>query len=107
MIPKKTFSVDQLKKYMIEKGISQQDLAKKIGITPAALSKILSGRNLTKVATVQKIAKALDVSVGYLIGSNQSENNDIKKIFKSIEKLSISVDNLNKKFDKMFELLKK
>ena len=90
-----------------EKNLTQKDLAKKIGITPAALSKILSGRNLTKVATVQKIAKALDVSVGYLIGSNQSENNDIKKIFKSIEKLSISVDNLNKKFDKMFELLKK
>ncbi len=74
----------KITKLLKEKGLTQTDLAKKVGITQASLSKILSGQNSTKVITVQKLAKALDVPVSCLIddeqitskNSNNPENNN-------------------------------
>lgn len=44
-----------------EKGITQTDLAKRIGISRVGLSKAINGN--TTIATLRKIADALDVSI--------------------------------------------
>jgi len=41
-------------------GISQQELASRIGTSHSAISRLESGRHKTSVATLQRIAEALD-----------------------------------------------
>lgn len=42
-------------------GISQQELARRVGTSHSAISRIESGRHKTNVATLQRIAEALGV----------------------------------------------
>lgn len=50
-----------------EKGMTQRDLAAKMGISPAALSVIINPRNAPTLDTLQRIAMALDVEVAELL----------------------------------------
>ncbi len=95
-----------------EKGLTQTKLADRIGITQAALSKILSGKNSIKLTTVQNIAKALDVSAEYLINDKNNKNisdnarqkeNDVNVnlIIKLVEKNSKLIDEQNKVIEEM------
>lgn len=55
-------------------GLTQQQLAKAIGVQRAVISKYENGTIVPSIAQIGRIAKALDVSVSYLIG--QAENPD-------------------------------
>lgn len=46
------------------RAINQKQLASRVGITPSALSRIVSGDRNPKLETLEKIAKAIGVSVG-------------------------------------------
>lgn len=61
----------RVKEILKEKGMTQIDLAKKLGISTVGLSKILNGD--PKVTTLTKIANALDVSITdlFLTGGNK------------------------------------
>ena len=50
----------QIKIYMIQKGITQRELAKKMHITPQAVSKFLTGQNSMRLSTLQKFVQALE-----------------------------------------------
>lgn len=50
------------------KGLSQEELANKIGVKRAVVSKYETGKISPRIDTVQKIARALDVSVDELLG---------------------------------------
>jgi ribosome-binding protein aMBF1 (putative translation factor) len=45
-------------------GLSQQELAERMGTSHSAISRIESGRHKTSVETLQRVAEALDPSVG-------------------------------------------
>jgi ribosome-binding protein aMBF1 (putative translation factor) len=47
--------------YRAELGISQKDLAERVGTSHSAISRIESGRHQTSVATLQRIANGLGV----------------------------------------------
>ena len=49
-----------------EKGMTQRDLAAKMGISPAAISVAINPRNSPSLDTLQRIAMALDVEVAEL-----------------------------------------
>ena len=51
----------RIKELLKEKGISQKDLADKLGITVVGMSKILNGN--PKIDTLEKIASALNVEI--------------------------------------------
>ncbi|MBQ3835229.1 MAG: helix-turn-helix transcriptional regulator [Elusimicrobia bacterium] len=97
MIPKKTFSVDQLKKYMIEKGISQQDLAKKIGVIQQQISFWITGRHAPTLASIKKIADALRIPYENFLeapkNSSDLDEKDIKilKLEKEILELKLKL----------------
>ena len=59
---------ERMMEAMIDFGINQTELAEKTGITKGALSSYLSGRYEPKRDNLQKIAKALDVDEGWLMG---------------------------------------
>lgn len=54
-------------------GISQQDLANRIGTSHSAVSRLESGRHKTSVATLQRVAEALGVRLvlGFESGSRE------------------------------------
>lgn len=56
-----------LKRIRIEKGISQNKIARILGIDRAFISNIENGKTNPTLATIAKIAKAIRVSVGELM----------------------------------------
>lgn len=67
MEKKNTFFTEQIKKLMLEKGLTQQDLADKLNVTKANVSVYLNAKRNPKPATIHKIAKALNVSPSYFV----------------------------------------
>lgn len=62
---------EKIKKEMISRGISQNQLAKCAMISQSGLSSIVNGAVSPKEETLRAIADALNVSVSYLIGDEQ------------------------------------
>lgn len=46
-----------------QKGISQRELAKQLGVSPQALTKIVKGRRNLTLSTIRKIEKALEIDL--------------------------------------------
>ena len=59
-----------IKEKRIEQGLSQQTLAKAIGVTHASISYWENGVNIPNVLDVWKIADVLNMSIDELIGRN-------------------------------------
>ncbi len=77
-----------LKQFMIEKGLNKKQLAEKMGVSPAYVTKIFSGENIS-LKTVAKILSALEVNPSIKI--IDSEKVEYKKtpnteLFNFIEK---------------------
>ena len=63
---------DNVKKYRLEMGVSQDKLAKLADITLTTLVKIESGANDNPtIKTLSKLAAALEVSLDDLVGSKE------------------------------------
>jgi transcriptional regulator with XRE-family HTH domain len=59
---------DNIKRYRAKLGLSQDQLARKAGITYSTLTKLESGVNQNpKVKTLQQLAKALEVTIDELM----------------------------------------
>ena len=53
----------RVKRIMLEKGITQDELSEKTGIAQETLSRYICGKNVPSFYKIDKIAKALDCSV--------------------------------------------
>lgn len=83
------------------KGLTQEELAIRLGVTPQALSKWERGQSLPDVALLADICQALDVSSDYLLGvqnqrftenSDESAQNEIlNNLNKSLEPLELAL----------------
>lgn len=62
---------DRLGILLLEKGITQQDLARKIGCSEATISKYINNINSPQVPLLIEIAKVLDTTSNYLLGFNE------------------------------------
>jgi len=67
---------ENLKRCRTGKGISQEELAKKIAIHPVQLSRYERGQSAPSIEVVQKIADALEVSLDELVYGNQDNKAD-------------------------------
>jgi transcriptional regulator with XRE-family HTH domain len=59
----------RIRKVRLEQGIKQKDLARRIGISQGALTNFELGRRKISLEWLLKIAKALEVPVGYFVGA--------------------------------------
>lgn len=66
--------ITNVTKLLKNKNMSQRQLASKSNISPASLTRYLSGELEPKIDVVNNIAKALDVSIVDLIGEKDFEN---------------------------------
>ena len=62
---------ENLKKHRTDRGISQDELAKKIEIHPVQFSRYERGQSVPSIEVVQKIANALEISIDELVYGNQ------------------------------------
>lgn len=53
-----------------EKGITQRELASKVGVTEASMSRYIKGERVPSGPIVVNIAKELGISVDYLVGTS-------------------------------------
>lgn len=56
-----------LKKLMIEREMTAADIARKTGMTQAALSRYINDKRIPRLNSVIKIAKALNVPIELLV----------------------------------------
>lgn len=77
------------------RGITQDDLAKAIGVSDKSISAYESDRISPPIKVLEKIAKKTDLSVGYFLENNDSS--EILAKLKSVEKLFEEIRNLLKK----------
>jgi transcriptional regulator with XRE-family HTH domain len=78
-----------LKQFMLEKRINKKQLAEKMRVSPAYVTKIFSGQNIS-LKTVAKILSALQVDAGIRIINREKEyqtisNNSLLEIVKKGE----------------------
>ena len=59
--------LDQARK---EKGLTQRELANRVGVTEVSMSRYVNGARVPRGPIVVNIAKALGVSVDYLVGTS-------------------------------------
>lgn len=80
---------ENIKYYRQQRGLKQQDLAQKVGITASTLSKIEYDGGSIKLDTLSEIAKVLGVSPEKLLFTTDSMvlNSDVlKKIEEEVKK---------------------
>lgn len=66
----------QIKKALALTGTTQQELATKLGITQGTLTQWVNGRRNPSFETVERIAEALDVPVGFLLSDKIETTQD-------------------------------
>lgn len=64
----------RLKRLILAKGYNQKEFAKKASLTEGQLSHYLSGYRLPETKILLRIAKALDVSLEYLLEEPKGDN---------------------------------
>lgn len=83
-----------LKSFRSEKGISQEELAKSVGIHPNHLSRYERGQASPSIDVVQKIAVKLDVSLDQLVFGNENNlegvvsDRELISLFQKVQVLS-------------------
>jgi transcriptional regulator with XRE-family HTH domain len=66
----------RIRKVRLEQGIKQKDLARRIGISQGALTNFELGRRKISLEWMLKIARALEVPVGYFMGAVETPMED-------------------------------
>jgi transcriptional regulator with XRE-family HTH domain len=86
---------ENLKKCRTQKGISQEELSKKISIHPVQFSRYERGQSVPSIEVVQKIAVALEVSIDQLVYGDQDNkaeqsisDRELLSMFKKVQLLS-------------------
>jgi len=84
----------KIKQLRDEKGLSQNELEKRSGVSSKLLSKYENGRIMSTADTLKKIAEGLDISADYLIFDNVPKDgrcqlNDLQLFerFKEVERM--------------------
>lgn len=61
---------------LLERGLTQKELAERTGLTPAAVSRYMSGARMPREIVVAKIAKELGVQPADLVGTESEREVD-------------------------------
>lgn len=96
-----------LKEILKEKGITSKVFAEDIGVTAAAISNIITGRNFPTYDLLEKMANHLGVKMSTLLGEEPLKVVDSSKEFASFVRykgIHYIADDINEFFKQMDEL---
>ena len=94
---KKSFG-DRIKYYRALKGLTQSELAKKIGKTEETVSNIERGLNSTKLEVIQDIARALSIDIMQLFDFVKDGEIKDKEKFALIKEVVAILNEKDRKF---------
>ncbi len=80
-----TSFADRLANLLKEQGISQKELAARVGVTEASMSRYMHSDRIPKSEIIANIATALHTTSDYLLGTES--DGDISKDFPMIKRL--------------------
>lgn len=66
--------IDNLKYFLGERGMTQADLANRLGMTKGAISDWMGGRAMPRMAKIQQIAQILDIENSDLVEERNNNN---------------------------------
>ena len=96
-----------LKEILKEKGKTSKGFAKEIGVTAAAISNIITGRNFPTYELLEKMANHLEVKISTLLGEEPLRLVDDSKEFASFIRykgIHYTADTLEELFKQVDEL---
>ncbi len=100
---------ENLKKCRIDKGISQDELAKKINIHPVQFSRYERGQTIPSIEVVQKIASVLETSIDVLVLGDENskarislKDRELLSMFNKVQELNNDDQDCVKKLLKAF-----
>lgn len=70
----------KIQKYRMNKGLSQENLADEVGLSPGYISEIENGRKRASIKSLEKIAKALGVPLTALM-EDEAEHETKRELF--------------------------
>jgi transcriptional regulator with XRE-family HTH domain len=73
-MPESTTFAARLRRARIEKGLSQERLARLADVSSITVSRIERGIAVPTVETAQRLARALGVSIAWLLGEDEGAN---------------------------------
>lgn len=76
---------ERLKTLLKRKGISQRELAKATGITPAQISRYLSGARLPRGEALVTLSNYFEVTTDYLLGYEAKALTPYEKVLEAID----------------------
>lgn len=107
---------DKLKRIMLEKGLTQRELGKILGVYGSQVNGWCTNKKIPTITTVKKIAEALNIPISYFLGDdnsvqqnvigdnayNVSQNlgSDKSALEKDIEIIKLKLDLILEKIDK-------
>lgn len=86
---------ERIKRKREQLSLQLNDLARKVGISPSALSQIEKAKAFPSIITLKSIAENLHTTVGELIGENESLSNNpvvLKNDIKFVEKNNMGTE---------------
>lgn len=86
----KTFFCKQFKKILAERDITQQELAKKLGIAQSMISQWLTGTSNPNLNTLKKLSSVLDVQLNYFLEDLKVNDSTEKLKEKDLEILNLN-----------------
>lgn len=102
---------ENLKKRRLELGLSQKELAKKVGISFRTIQNYEKKRTIPTSAIMESVSIALDIGFEEMIDDNESnikvslvkklEKIDIEKINYLVMNINFSIEELNKELSKL------
>lgn len=104
---------ERIKKARLEKNLTQKQLGERAKIAEPTIRRYELGRLNPKIETLQKIAKALEMSLGELMGleymggslwGKEADPEVYVKVAENIEKFHGKKAQLNKAFDRLNEI---
>ena len=88
----------QIKETLKQRGLTQNEIADRLGINRVSLSRLLSDKNDMRVSTIKKIADAIGCDVAEFFSPAETEDNTITCPHCG-EKLVINLSVYDKKHD--------
>lgn len=92
--------MNYLKRLLLERGISQEQLAEIFGISRPTAAKIINGEKEMTISELRKLAEVLGISVDEVLGEQKPEDIVLKKcaekVKKTTERISIPEENAEK-----------
>lgn len=81
---------ERLKELIDKKGISQKELAEKVGCTNAAISRYIKGNRVPRAGVLTKIAIVLDTTSDYLLEGVPTDVTDELRLAKKLIARNVS-----------------